>query len=67
MEDKSAPINDSSNYFSQEWAPGTLDTKKRLGISIDETTHPTAVSEQTYANVLQNYYIYEHYNLYLHF
>ena len=66
MEDNSAPINDSSNYFSQEWAPGTL-SKQDSGMYIDETKQPTARSEQTYANALQNYYIYEHYNLYLHF
>lgn len=58
MEDNSASINDSSNYFSQEWAPGTLETKDS-GISIDETKQPTDENEKTYANALQNYYIYE--------
>jgi hypothetical protein len=47
-----------SNYFRQEWLPGTLKTQT-TELYIDEKTNPTSENENKYANKLQNYYIYK--------
>jgi hypothetical protein len=61
--EQTIPIPDpykETSYFNQQWAKGTL-SKKQPGnpVYIDEIRNPTNISEKTYANSLQNYYIYE--------
>ena len=59
MTDESNPYLET-NYFNQEWSKGTLSKKEPdKPFFIDERRNPTNVSEQTYANILQNYYIYK--------
>ncbi len=48
----------SNSYFEQEWPKGTLFNKEQT-IYIDEIKNQTKESENTYANILQNYYIYK--------
>jgi hypothetical protein len=47
-----------SNYFRQEWLPGTLKTQT-TELYIDEKSNPTSENENEFANKLQNYYIYK--------
>lgn len=52
-----------NNYFSQEWPSGTLSNFSDKTIYVDEIKNPTDNNEKTYANVLQNYYIYRPINI----
>ena len=58
MSDTKSPYTEN-NYFNQEWISGTLSDIPDRSIYIDEIKNPTDKNEITYANALQNYYIYK--------